>query len=146
MDGAQYYDRIAHATAALTLRGYKVRQSSIASMLTLIQAMEYNLRMGFGESKAYSGGAGDPKQGSCQGNTASHAAWQQISSVLVRAQERAGHGIQLVTLITKKSRKQVGVLFVDDTNLWEGIGEDDDIDAVMEKARAVSTCFNLQRK
>ena len=40
----------------------------------------------------------------------------------------------------------MGVLFVDDTNLWEGIGEDDDIDAVMEKARAVSTCFNLQRK
>ena len=43
--------------------------------------------------------------------------WQQISTVLVRAQDRAGHGIQVVTPITKRSKKQVGVLFVDDTNL-----------------------------
>ena len=55
--------------------------------------------------------------------------------MLVRAQDRAGHGIQVVTPITKKSKKQVGVLFVDDTNLWEGLGEDDDIDTVMETSQ-----------
>ena len=62
-----------------------------------------------------------------------HATWQQISLVLVQAQERVGHGIHLVTPITKKGKKQVGILFVGDTNLWEGLGEDDDIDAVMDK-------------
>ena len=117
VDAAQCYDRIAHATAALTLQAYKVRQTSVASMLTPIKLSEYYLRTGFGESKTYSGGAEDPKQGAYQGNTATPATWQQISSVLVRAQERAGHGIHLVTPITKKSRNQVGVLFVNDTNL-----------------------------
>ena len=55
--------------------------------------------------------------------------------MLVRAQDRAGHGIQVVTPITKRSKKQVGVLFVDDTNLWEGLSEDNDIDMVMEKGQ-----------
>ena len=64
--------------------------------------------------------------------------WQQISLVLVQAQERAVHGIHLVTPITKKSRRQVGVLFVDDTNLLESLGENNNIDTVMEKGRAAS--------
>ena len=63
--------------------------------------------------------------------------WQQISSVLERVQDRAGHGIQVVTPITKKSKKQVGVLFVDETNLWEGLDKDDDIDTVMKKGQQI---------
>ena len=66
VNAEQCCGRIAHATAALKLWAYKVRQSSVASMLTLIQSMEYYLRTGFGESKTYSGGAEDPKQGSCR--------------------------------------------------------------------------------
>ena len=31
-----------------------------------------------------------------------------------------------MSLITKKTRKQIGILFVDDTNLWEGLLEGDD--------------------
>ena len=126
VDAAQCYDRIAHATAALTLRAYKVRKSSVECMLAPIQSMEYYLRTGYGESSTYSGGAEDPKQGSCQGNTGAPATWQQVSSVLVNAQERAGHGIEMVSPISKKTRKQIGILFVDDTNLWEGLLEGDD--------------------
>ena len=73
---SQCYDRIAHATAALSLRAYKVRQSSVASMLTPIQPMEYYFRTGFGKSKTYSRDAEDPKQGACQGNTVAPATWQ----------------------------------------------------------------------
>ena len=43
----------------------------------------------------------------------------------MKAQDRAGHRIHVVAPITKRSKKQVGVLFVDDTNLWEGLGEED---------------------
>ena len=53
----------------------------------------------------------------------------------MRAQERAGHGIHVETPNTKRSRKQVGVLFVDDANLWKSLGEDNDIDMVMEKGQ-----------
>ena len=91
VDTAQCYDRIAHAVASLTLRAYKVRQSSVASMLTPIQSMEYYLRTGFGESTTYSGGKEDPKQGSCQGNTAAPPTWQQISSLVINGQQHAGH-------------------------------------------------------
>ena len=54
VDAAQCYDRIAHETAALTLRVYNIK---VASMLTPTQSMLYYLRTGFGESKRYSGGA-----------------------------------------------------------------------------------------
>ena len=37
--------------------------------------------------------------------------------------------------ITKKSKKQKSVLFLDDTNLWESLGKDDDIDTVTEKGQ-----------
>ena len=83
VDAAQCYDRIAHAVASLTLRAYKVRQSSVASMLTPIQSTEYYLRTGFGESMTHSGVKEDPKQGSCQTNTAAPPTWQQISSLLI---------------------------------------------------------------
>ena len=115
-------------------------------MLAPIQPMEYYLRTSFGESKTFSGGAEYPKQGACQGNTTASATWQQISSVLVRTQDRAGHGINVVTPITERSKRQVGVLFVDDTILWEGLGEEDDIndiDTVMEKGqRSINTWGN----
>ena len=35
----------------------------------------------------------------------------------------------------KKSHSQVGILFVDDTNLWEGLGKDDDVASTLEKGQ-----------
>jgi hypothetical protein len=96
VDTAQYCDRIARAVASLKLRAYNVRQSSIASMLTPIQSMEYYLRTGFGESTTYLGGKEDPKQGSCQGNTAAPPTWQQIGSLLINGQKHACNGIIIV--------------------------------------------------
>ena len=46
VDASQCYDRIAHAMASLTLRAYKVRQSSVLAMLHPIQNMECCLRTG----------------------------------------------------------------------------------------------------
>ena len=40
-----------------------------------------------------------------------------------------------MTPITKKTRKQVGIMFVDDTNLWEGLGEDDSELTVTKKGQ-----------
>ena len=63
VDAAQCYDRVAHAMAALTLRAYKVHQSSVFAMLHPIQCIEYYLRTGFGESTSFFGGEGSHKQG-----------------------------------------------------------------------------------
>ena len=86
VDAAQCYDRMAHAMAALTLRAHKVNQSSVGAMLEPIQEMEYYIKTGYGESKTFSGGIKDKKQGLCQGNTLALATWQKISSLLVNAQ------------------------------------------------------------
>ena len=59
VDASSCYDMVAHAVAALTLRAYKVRQSSIMGMLTPIANMEFYLRTGFGESDHYFGGKDD---------------------------------------------------------------------------------------
>ena len=59
VDAAQCYDRVAHTMTALTLRAYKVRQSSVMGMLQPIQNMEHYLRMGYGKSTTYSDGKDD---------------------------------------------------------------------------------------
>ena len=104
-------------------------------MLTPIQSMEYYLRTGFGESTTYSSKKEDPKQGLCQGNTAAPLTWQQIGSLLINGQKHAGHGITIVAPSSKKSHSQVGILFVDDTNLWEGLGEDNNVTSTLEKGQ-----------
>ena len=126
VDASQCYDRVAHAMAALILRAYKVRQSSVMGMLQPIQCMEYYLRTGFGESTSFSGGKHDKKQGLCQGNGAAPPTWQQISTIMIRAQHRLGHGVLIESPISKRSIKQVGVCYVDDNNMWAGLAPDDD--------------------
>ena len=37
------------------------------------------------------------------------------------------HGVTIKSLISKMSIKQVGILYVNDTNLWEGLDKDGDL-------------------
>ena len=46
-----------------------------------------------------------------------------------------GHGIQVVTPITEKTKRQIGVLFVDKTSLWEGLQEEEDDMVVLLKGK-----------
>ena len=73
------------------------------------------------------------KQGSCQGNTVAPPIWQQMSSLLINGKKHTGHGITNVAPISKKSHSQVGYLFVDEKNLWEGLGKDDDVASTLTK-------------
>ena len=50
-----------------------------------------------------------------------------LTSVLVRVQRRMGHGIQITSLISQKSLKQAVIVFVNDTNLWSGLKDEDDL-------------------
>ena len=128
VDASHSSDRVAHAhtIAALTLRAYKVRQSSVMGMLQPIQCKEYYLRTGFGESTTYSSGKHDTKQGLCQGNGATPPTWQQISTMMIRAQHRFGHGVTVEAPISKRKVKQVGVCYMDGNNMWAGLGPDND--------------------
>ena len=104
-------------------------------MLQPIQCMEYYLRTGFGESTTFSGGKHDTKQGLCQGNGAAPPTWQQISTIMIRAQHQLGHGVTVETPITKRKVKQVGVCYVDDNNMWAGLDADDDVISTQYKGQ-----------
>ena len=104
-------------------------------MLKPLREMEFFIRTAFGESDSYVGGKEDLKQGGCQGNGEAPPMWQQISTTMIRAQHRAGHSIKVTTPITKKSVNSVGILYVDDTNLWVGMDSDKDLDEVVAEAQ-----------
>ncbi|KAK1748959.1 hypothetical protein QTG54_000898 [Skeletonema marinoi] len=141
VDASQCYDRVAHAMAALTLRAYKVHNSSVLGMLRPLHCMEFYLRTGFGQSTSFCGGAAEGKHGLAQGNGAAPATWQQISSLMIHAQHRQGHGVKICTPISKRGVNQVGIVYVDDTNLCEGLDEKDDIDAVVAKGQGATNSW-----
>ena len=144
VDAAQCYDRIAHAMAALTLRASKVPDSSVHCMLKPIREMEFYIRTAFGESSTYVGGKELVKQGGCQGNGAAPPTWQQIATIMIKSHRRAGHGVEVRCPISKKSCHKVGILYVDDTNIWAGLDPDDDLIATAAKAQeAVDSWGNL---
>jgi endonuclease/exonuclease/phosphatase family metal-dependent hydrolase len=126
-DAAQCYDRVALPVASLTLQAFKTPLSSTLSMLRPLHNMEYYLRTAFGQSTTYFGGKEDGKHGLAQGNGAAPPTWQQVSTLMINAQKNRGHGVEIECPISKKSINQVGILYVDDTCLWAGLGEDDDV-------------------
>ena len=140
VDAAQCYDRIAHSIAELSMRAAKVPENSIHCMLKPIREMEFFIRTAFGESSEPVG-KHKVKQGGCQGNGAAPPMWQQISTTMLRAQHTAGHGITVTSPISKKSCKMAGILYVDDTNLWAGMEEDDDLEGAVAKAQDSVTCW-----
>ena len=56
--------------------------------------------------------------GMCQGNGAAPAAWLVLSTVLIRIYNRRGHGACLRTPTMRCLLDQMGVCFVDDTDLF----------------------------
>ena len=135
VEAAQCYDRIAHTMTSLTLCAYNIRQSSVASMLTPLQSMKYYTRTGFGKSTTYLG---------VERSETRLMPRKHISPVNVAADQlttdqhpkkTTGHGIAVVFPSTKKSHSQVGILFVDDTNLWEGLGKEDAVIYTLEKGQ-----------
>ena len=103
VDTVQCYNIVAHTMTTLTMWAYKAHQSSVMGMLHLIQTMEYYLCTGYVESKSYSGGTEDKKQGMCQKNTVEP--WQHIITLLINTQHRRDHRITIYCPISKKKIK-----------------------------------------
>ena len=54
---------------------------------------------------------------------------------MLRAHYKARHGITVTTLISKQMCKMAGILYVNDTNLWAGMEEEDNLDKAVYKAQ-----------
>ena len=97
--------------------------------------MEFFIRTAFGEEAKPVGRKHNLKQGACQANGAAPPMWQQISTTMLRAHHRAVHGFTVTTPISKKSCKMAGILYVNGTNLWARMEEEDDLDEAVYKAQ-----------
>jgi hypothetical protein len=85
----------------------------------MIQLMKFFLRTGWGESQSFIGG--DPTcilHGLCQGNGAAPASWLLLSSFLISIHKRNGHGVKITGPVTRCKLDQMGIVFVDDTDLY----------------------------
>ena len=88
-------------------------------MLQSIQLMNFFLRTGWVES--YSSIGGNIMRivhGLCQGNGAAPAAWLILSSVLVMVYKNLGFGSKVKSPMTLVLLSIMGVLFVDNTDLY----------------------------
>ena len=88
-------------------------------MFRSIQMMQFFLRTGWGDSSTSIGGdILHILHGMCQGNGASSAAWLDLSTVLVRIYKQKGNGAQIQSPITHCIMDTMGVLFLDDVDLF----------------------------
>ena len=118
-DAANCYDRVHHALMALLFLCIGVQVGSIAAMLSSIQLMKFFLRTGWGESSRYIGGdILKILHGLCQGNGAAPAAWLVLSSLLVAVYKSLGFGAKMESPITRVMLDIMGVLYVDDMDLF----------------------------
>ncbi len=88
-------------------------------MLSCIQEMRFFQRTGRGDSDTFMGSrpGSDPLKGLCQGNRAAPACWLMLSSLMMSAYKKGGHGSVLISPISGIPIKFLGEIFVDNTDL-----------------------------
>ena len=112
------YDRTAHGPMSIGLQSWGIPISAVKVLLTALQTMQFCLRTGFGESsKLYGGSKDDPLAGSGQGNGAAPPCFTNLSTLIVNAYRRLGHGAVLTSSYMSRIFILAAVLYVDDTDL-----------------------------
>jgi hypothetical protein len=118
MDFSDCYDRAAHNVSSIALQAHGIPRNSAAMMLTTLQTMQLFLRTGFGKSSdSYGGTSEDPTMGFGQGNGAAPPAFTVLSSLVVKAYRRLGHGANLSSAMLRRVFVLAAVMYVDDTDL-----------------------------
>ena len=120
-DASYCYDRVNHVIMSLVwlvLTNGNVPATG-AAMLCL-QTMKFFQQMGFGKSETFVGGPlyFPYMMGLGQGNRASLPSWIQLSPVLINVYKQLNLGAMIQDPITAEMIHSMGVLFVDNTDLY----------------------------
>ena len=116
-DFADCYDRMAHPPASLALQSFGLPRPAIRVLLVAMQTMRFFLRTGFGEStRSYGGSVDNPTLSLGQGNAAAGPTFLAISSLIVNAYLRQGHGARTTTSLTNRLVVLAATLYVDDAD------------------------------
>jgi hypothetical protein len=119
-DADKCYDRINHIIMSFLLLAIGGNEGSIKAMLSFIQEMRFFQRTGSGDSDTYMciWPGLNQLQGLCQGNGAAPARWLMLSSLMMSAYKKGGHGSVLISPISSIPIKILGEIFVDNTDLF----------------------------
>jgi hypothetical protein len=108
-----------------------------------MQTMQYVLKAVFGESSdSYSGTSIAPNSGLGQGSGTSSPGFLALSSLIVNAYRRMGHGVKVLSLYTWRLFHLTAIMYVDDTNLLHRPGASDiDCDKLIEVIQRATTDY-----
>ncbi len=117
------YDRAVHPPMSIALQSWGIPKSAIQLLLTMMQTMQYILKTGFGVSpKRYGGTITAPNSGLGQGSGASPSGFLALSSLIINAYWRMGHGAKIFSSYTWRLFHLMAVMYVNDMDLlhWSG--------------------------
>ena len=144
------YDRIAHSIASLALQIAGMPRAPIFSMLQNIQGEENYIRTAFGDSSITINGRyyDNPYQGMLQGNGSGPVTWVLNNAPMVDVHRKKGIGVEFTTSISKIAVQIIGFMFVDDTNLVEGIlrSTKENFEEVAERMQNSINCWECSLK
>ena len=106
---------------ALLMQVIGIPESLVMAMLGPIHAMKYYLRTGYGESAGYFGGPDLGLRGGCQGNREAPSIWELLSTMCFNVHKAEVHEGSICCPVTTECRRQAGISFVDNNNLWVGL-------------------------
>ena len=117
-DAANCYDAVNHPVCSLALQSMHVSILAILTYLHCLRTMTFFLKTGFGMAKeGYGGTEAVPYMGLTQGSCVSPPVWVAVSTLIVCAYRREGHGVTYTTAWSNLVLVIAAILFVDDTDL-----------------------------
>jgi hypothetical protein len=127
-DFGDCYDRATHPPTSMALQAWGIPMSAVRVLLSTMQTMQYVLKTGFGESaESYKGTDASPNLDLGQGSGASPPGFMALSSLIVNAYRRLGHGTKILSSCTACLFHLSAVIYVDDTDFlhWPSEGGTD---------------------
>ena len=110
-------DRIEHIAAILVLMHFGIAYTVATTLFSILQKAMHRIKTGYGVSDPVYGNEKRPLAGIGQGNGLGPALWCLISSIIFNMCKAEGHGITIISSISKTVTSLIGFAFVDDTDL-----------------------------
>jgi hypothetical protein len=141
-DAANCYDAVNHTIGSLAVRAMGVPKNAALMYMRCIQLMTFYVRTGYGLSKkGYGGTPQSPFMGLTQGSCASPPVWTAISTMILLAYRRAGHGVLMRTAWSGLALLIAAILYVDDTDLLHMNSDREDTTLFLRRVQAALTLW-----
>ena len=113
------YDSVAQAVAALGMRAFGVRATTVAVFLSCYNTMRFWLQTAYGVAKEpYGSSAENPFSSLLQGSGLAPWTFMCVSTLMINSYKEEGNGAEYLSPMTLTTIKLAAANFVDDTDLF----------------------------